>query len=344
MVTGCPDQQRTIRESRRRCREARRSRTSPAAPATHKLSEGSGCEPAATPSNLPARRRVQCRDALTGAAWLGGDPRFGAPIASHLSTAPLRANAANGVTGYDQATLLGSGPCNPQPDVEPGRCTMPTPPPRHLRPSRPRHLPSSRPQHRSRSHPRHLPTSRLPRQPISPPRHLPTSRWPWRLLLVAVGLTSGVLAALAASAILPPQSSPLRRAPAFALATVPTQPPARSVSTAPTGPRAPTTAPSRSTPTAATGPRAISRPTSAGGPAAAGPTTSSQVFSTLGATSTQPPVTDPTTTAAPPTTAPTTTAVPTTTTLATTTSTKPPTSEPTTTGAESTSTTGSAIP
>jgi hypothetical protein len=31
-------------------------------------------------------------------------------IASHLSNAPLRANAANGVTGYDQAALLGSGP------------------------------------------------------------------------------------------------------------------------------------------------------------------------------------------------------------------------------------------
>src|SRR5215212_10252567 len=92
------------------------------------------------------------------------------------------------------------------------------------------------------STPRHLRTSR--------PRHLPTSRWPWRLLLVAVGLTSGVLAALVASAILPPQSSPLRRIPAFALATVPTQPAPRSVSTAPTRPRAPTTAPSRSTPTA----------------------------------------------------------------------------------------------
>ena len=39
-------------------------------------------------------------------SWL----RFGALIASHLSNAPLRANAANGVTGYDQATLLGSGP------------------------------------------------------------------------------------------------------------------------------------------------------------------------------------------------------------------------------------------
>src|SRR5215218_8232099 len=102
--------------------------------------------------------------------------------------------------------------------------------PRHLRTSRPRHLPRAR------------------------PRHLPTSRWPWRLLLVAVGLTSGVLAALVASAILPPQSSPLRRIPAFALATVPTPPAPKSVSTAPAGPWAPTTTPSRSTPTAATGP------------------------------------------------------------------------------------------
>jgi len=46
-----------------------------------------------------------------GLLWHGrhgraGDPRFGAPIASHLSNAPLRANAAKGVTGYDQATLL----------------------------------------------------------------------------------------------------------------------------------------------------------------------------------------------------------------------------------------------
>jgi hypothetical protein len=53
-----------------------------------------------------------------GLLWHGrpgraGERKFGAPIASHLSNAPLRANAANGVTGYDQATLLGSGLCRP---------------------------------------------------------------------------------------------------------------------------------------------------------------------------------------------------------------------------------------
>src|SRR4029450_7767089 len=43
--------------------------------------------------------------------------------------APLRANAANGVTGYDHATLLESGPCRPQQAVEPG--------PAHVDPSPP---------------------------------------------------------------------------------------------------------------------------------------------------------------------------------------------------------------
>src|SRR5215218_7092164 len=60
--------------------------------------------------------------------WAGSS-RFGAPIASHLPNAPLRANAANGVTGSDQATLLESGPCRPQQEVEPGRWAMPAPPP-----------------------------------------------------------------------------------------------------------------------------------------------------------------------------------------------------------------------
>jgi hypothetical protein len=58
----------------------------------------------------------------------------------------------------------------------------------------------------------------------------------------------------------------LRRTPAFALPTVPTQPAPRPVPTTPTGPPEPTTTLSRSTPTTATGPRPISRPTSAGGP------------------------------------------------------------------------------
>ena len=38
-------------------------------------------------------------------AWTGR-PRLCALIASQLSNAPLRPNAANGVTGYDQSTLL----------------------------------------------------------------------------------------------------------------------------------------------------------------------------------------------------------------------------------------------
>jgi len=57
-----------------------------------------------------------------------GSPRFGAPIAYHLSNTPLRAKAANGVTGSGQASLLEVGrvglnrtsnreaaPCRPRP-------------------------------------------------------------------------------------------------------------------------------------------------------------------------------------------------------------------------------------
>jgi hypothetical protein len=40
-------------------------------------------------------------------AWL---TKVDALIAFYLSNAPLRANAAKGVTGYDQATLIWSGP------------------------------------------------------------------------------------------------------------------------------------------------------------------------------------------------------------------------------------------
>src|SRR5215212_4236116 len=72
-----------------------------------------------------------------------------------------------------------------------------------------------------------------PRHLTSPPRHLTRSRWPWRLGLVAFGLTTGVLAALVASATLLPQPSPPRRAPALALPTVPAERAPRSVSTAP---------------------------------------------------------------------------------------------------------------
>src|ERR671913_1378213 len=114
--------------------------------------------------------------------------------------------------------------------VEPGPCPMSTPPPRHL---------------------------------PAPPRHLTRSRWPWRLLLVAFGLTTGVLAALVASATLLPQPAPPSRAPALALPTVPTEPTPRLASTPSTGPRAPTTPPTRSTTPPDTGSRAVSGPTRA---------------------------------------------------------------------------------
>src|SRR5215218_7016443 len=65
--------------------------------------------------------------------------------------------------------------------VEPGQCTMSIPPPRYLA--------------------------------TPPPRHQTASRWPWRLGLVAFGLTTGVLAALVASATLVPQPPPPQRAP-----------------------------------------------------------------------------------------------------------------------------------
>jgi hypothetical protein len=249
---------------------------------------------------------------VRGHGW-AGCPRFGALITSHLSNPLPRANAANGVTGYDQATVIPVGRVGPGTDVEPGRCPMPTPPPRHL-PSR--------------------------------PRHLPRSRWPWRLGLVAFGLTTAVLAALVASATLLPQPPLPRRVPGPALPSVPAEPTPRPAPTTTTGPREPTTAPTRSAPTPDTVPRTGSRPTSAAGPATAqapataATTTITEAFSTFG-TTTQPPVTAPTT-AAPTTTVPTTTAAPTTT-LATTTSTEP-TTGPTTSSAEATTTTGSAIP
>ena len=158
---------------------------------------------------------------------------MGALIASDLSNAPLRANAANRVTGYDQASLLGSGPWRPRKAVEPGPCTMPTPPPRHLPRSRPRYLARPRRWHLPTSRPRSLPTSRPRHLPRSRPRHL-TSRWPWRLGLLALGLTTGVLAALVASAILLSPQPPLaRRTPVLGLLTVPAEPAARSVATPP---------------------------------------------------------------------------------------------------------------
>jgi hypothetical protein len=299
-------------------------------------------------SPLPSCRLIQCWGCWQRRLHRGRSTRLwpesgsrGALIASDLSNAPLRANAANRVTGYDQASLLAVGPVGPEKEVEPGPWTMPTPPPRHLTRSRPRHLPASRPRSLPTSRPRHLPRSR--------PRHLTTSRWPWRLGLLALGLTTGVLAALVTSAILLSPQPPLaRQTPVLGLLTVPAQPAARSVATSTTGPPEPTTAPTRSTLTAETRPRrAVSRPTSAPGPgtaqvSATADTTTTEAFSTVGATSTQPPVTAPTT-AAPTTTVSTTTAAPTTT-LATTTSTQPTTTGPATTGAEPTTTTGPAVP
>jgi hypothetical protein len=93
--------------------------------------------------------------------------KVNALIAFYLSNAPLRANAAKGVTGYDQATLIWSGPGRPWIGSPTG--TM-----------------------------HHVDVT--PRQLMSPgPRHLAMSRWPWRLGLVAFGLTTAVLAALMAS-------------------------------------------------------------------------------------------------------------------------------------------------
>src|SRR5215217_223754 len=63
---------------------------------------------------------------------------------------------------------LAETPNKPEEPAEPGRCTMPTPPPRHL--ARPRR--------------------------------------PWRLLLFVFGLTTAALAALVASATLLPQPEP----------------------------------------------------------------------------------------------------------------------------------------
>ena len=92
-------------------------------------------------------------------------------------------------------------------------------------------MPSNRDMPMSTPPPRHLP---------SPPRHLTRSRWPWRLMLVAFGLTTGVLAALVASATLLPQPAPPSWAPALAL---PTEPAPRPALTPTTAPRAPTSAP-----------------------------------------------------------------------------------------------------
>jgi hypothetical protein len=205
--------------------------------------------------------------------------------------------------------------------------------------------------------------------PTPPPRHLARPRRPWRLLLFVFGLTTALLAALVASATLLPQPEPPRRAPGVAQPTTPTQPAPTSASTTTTAPREPTTAPPPSTtansgrragsgPTTATGPATAQAPATVGGrtptpapstvgvtthpivtapPTTAGPTTTTAPTSTVASTTTLvsttsiAPTTGPTTSAAPTSTGPTSTG-PTSTGLATTTT------GPTTTGAATTTT------
>src|SRR5213593_527498 len=101
---------------------------------------------------------------------------------------------------------------------------MPTPRPRHL-PARPRHLPAR-------------------------PRHLPTARWPWRLGLVALGLTTAVRAALVASAtLLSPQPPPPRRGTRSCAADHAGRADTKTRTDASSGPQESTTTPTRSTPT-----------------------------------------------------------------------------------------------
>src|SRR5512132_2331801 len=106
----------------------------------------------------------------------------------------LCARYGDGLQGHTQ---------EPEEPAEPGRCTMPTP----------------------------------------PPRHLATPRRPWRLLVFVFGLATAILAALVASATLLPQPQPPRRAPGVALPTSPTRPAPTAASTTTTGDREPTTAP-----------------------------------------------------------------------------------------------------
>ncbi|HEX2158057.1 MAG TPA: hypothetical protein VHS79_13945, partial [Actinomycetes bacterium] len=71
--------------------------------------------------------------------------------------------------------------------------------------------------------------------PSRSPRHLAEQRLPWRLLLVAFGLTFAVLAALVASAALVPEQPLVPSA-------VPTLPPETTIAPYPTDP--PSVAPS----------------------------------------------------------------------------------------------------
>ena len=102
--------------------------------------------------------------------------------------------------------------------------------------------------------------------PTPPPRHLARPRRPWRLLLVAFGLATAVLAALVASATLLPQPEPPRRAPGVALPTVTTEPTRTSTSTSFTiTTQEPATAPAPPTSSPDTTPSAASRPITTAG-------------------------------------------------------------------------------
>ena len=102
--------------------------------------------------------------------------------------------------------------------------------------------------------------------PTPRPRHLARARRPWRLLLVAFGFTTAVLAALVASATLLPQPEPPRRAPGVALPTVTTEPARPSTSfTTTTTTQEPVTAPSPPTSSPDTTPSAASRPITTAG-------------------------------------------------------------------------------
>ena len=182
--------------------------------------------------------------------------------------------------------------------------------------------------------------------PKRPPRHLEPLRLPWRLMLVAFGLTASVLAALVASAALVPHDpappTPGRPPGGVALSTFPAQPAPTSASTTTTRPREPSTSrtPSTTTPdtarVAASGPATTARPATTGVPATVGRTTTTGAPSTSGATTTEPTVTAPTTTVEPTTTLlPTTSAEPTTTQPTTT---EPTTIQPTTTEPATTTT------
>jgi hypothetical protein len=134
------------------------------------------------------------------------------------------------------------GPCRPWKDLEPGRCTMPTPHPRYL---------TSRPQHLA-----------------SRPRHLPASRWPWRLGLAAFGPATAALAALSPR---PSCCPPTATTTPDTLPRATDRPPGRAGTQARTDahhrPAAANHLPTPSAPTPDTVPRAPSRATGAPGTA-----------------------------------------------------------------------------